>query len=123
MMGAHHGARNHHARAAAKCLQQPRGNQAFDIGRQGADQRSGSINAKPDKQWQASAIAIRQRPIEDLPERHAKEKHRKACLRRPRCGAQRLAQHRQRRQIHVNRKRPNGRHRAQDEGQALLRNA
>ena len=119
----HHSARDHHAGATAKCLHQPRGDQAFDIGRQRANQRSHRVNAKPDEQRQAPPVTIREWPVKDLPERHAQKKHRKACLRRPRRGAERLAQHRQSRQIHINRKRPNGRHRAQDEGQALLRNA
>ena len=46
---AHHGARDYHTGAATKRLHQPRSDQGFDIGCQGADKRRHRINAKPDE--------------------------------------------------------------------------
>ena len=98
--------RDHHHRGGADPLHQPRRDQRPDRRRKRAAERADEEDREPDIERRLAPELVRQRPIDELRHAESGEERRQRELRRLRRGAE-IGRHlRQRRQVHVDRERP-----------------
>jgi hypothetical protein len=110
-----HRAHDHHDRGAAERLREAQQHEGVDVLRERATHRRGREDREPDEERRLAAEAVAERPHRELADRHAEEIRRDGLLDARRRGRELRLEHRQRRQVHVERERAERHDRAQDE--------
>ena len=114
---AHDGARHHHAGAARKALQHAPGHQRADVVGERAADRGQREHADAGQDHRPTPEAVGQRTMEQVHHRDAEQIRRQRLLHLQRAGRQRCRDAGERRQVGVDRKRPDRAQAAQQRGQ------
>ncbi len=118
MQVADHRARDHHHHRGPEALHQPRRHQRADARREGAAEGPGEEDRQPDIERRLAAELVAERAIGQLRDAEGGKEQAERRLHRLGAGAEVGGDMRQRRQIHVDRERPDGAEQADDQRDA-----